>query len=227
MEGIDFYVISTWILPVIFAITVHEVAHGWAALKLGDDTALQQGRLTLNPIAHIHPVGTILMPGLLILSGLPAFGFAKPVPVYFNRLNNPKRDMVLVAAAGPGVNIAMAAGAVFLLNFFTNVDFPVSVWVGDNLSNAIVINLVLAVFNMIPIPPLDGGRVAVGLLPMPYAQYWARLERYGFPIIFGLLFLPFLLSDLFGVQIDLLGAIIFPVVELLIKILFTVLFWVG
>ena len=135
-------------------------------------------------------------------------------------------DSTSVVSCVPA-NIAMAAGAVFFLNFFTYVDFPVSVWVGDNLSNAIVINLVLAVFNMIPIPPLDGGRVAVGLLPMPYAQYWARLERYGFPIIFGLLFLPFLLSDLFGVQIDLLGAIIFPVVELLIKILFTVLFWVG
>lgn len=195
---------SVWVLPVLFAITLHEAAHGFVALRLGDDTALRAGRVTFNPIKHIDPFGTILLPALLLVlsGGRMMFGFAKPVPVNFARLNNPRRDMIWVAAAGPGINLAMAAGAAAAIHLAAAMPSTFGSWLGHNLYNAVWINVLLAVFNMLPVPPLDGGRVAVGLLPRSLAIGLARTERFGFAIILGAIFvLPFLGRSI-GVDLD-------------------------
>ena len=218
---------STWVVPIILAITVHEAAHGWTALRFGDDTAWQLGRVTFNPIKHIDPVGTVLMPGLLLLSGLPPFGYAKPVPVRFDRLYNPKRDMIWVAAAGPGVNILMAIGGTLLLNMFAFSQGPLGEWLAQMLVQLVWINIILAVLNMIPLPPLDGGRVAVGLLPMPLAAKYARIEPFGIFIIFGLFLLPSVLHGLLGIDLNILAMIILPVAEFLYDLLLTVFFFAG
>jgi Zn-dependent protease len=191
--------IALWALPVLIAIIFHEVAHGWVAYRLGDPTAARMGRLTLNPIAHIDPIGTILLPALLIISNAPfLFGYAKPVPVNFHNLNNPKRDMIWVALAGPVTNLLLALGCIMVLKMglpliapgthlssSTLVDFlaPLALMA----KNGVLINSVLAVFNAFPLPPLDGGRVAVGLLPEPYSDMLARVEPYGFLILIVLL----------------------------------------
>jgi Zn-dependent protease len=183
--------ISIWALPVLFAIILHEVAHGWVADKLGDDTARWMGRLTLNPIKHIDPIGTILIPVVLLVVGSPfLFGYAKPVPINFRKLRRPKQDMVWVALAGPATNLLLALVSTLLLMLV--VSLPVAAnWVAQPLSMmcqaSIIINMVLCIFNLLPLPPLDGGRVAVGLLPGPAAYQLSRLEPFGFLIVILLL----------------------------------------
>lgn len=182
--------ISVWLLPALLAITLHEAAHGYAADMLGDDTARRMGRISMNPLRHIDPFGTVLLPGLLLLSGSHfLFGYAKPVPVNFFHLRNPRRDMVWVALAGPGMNLALALAAAFLYHGVGFLPDGVVPWAEMNLANAIQLNVVLAVFNMLPLPPLDGGRVAVGLLPNVIARPLARIEPIGIFILLGAMFL--------------------------------------
>jgi Zn-dependent protease len=180
--------IAIYALPVIFAITVHEAAHGYAALKFGDTTAQQQGRITLNPLKHIDPIGTLLVPGLALLLGGILFGWAKPVPVDFRRLRNPRQDMVWVAAAGPGANLLMAVFWVLILKFTISIDLGAyNLPLRMMAEGGILINAVLMVLNLLPLPPLDGGRIAVGLLPDALAMPLARIEPYGFFILIGLM----------------------------------------
>ncbi len=190
-----FQQLAVWSLPVLFAITVHEVAHGWMASRLGDLTALRLGRVTLNPLKHIDPVGTLLVPGILLVMGSLAghpfiFGWAKPVPVDYRNLGQPKRDMAIVALAGPLANLLMALlwGVIMKAGYLLGGDWP---WAGVPLTftglAGIIINSVLMVLNLLPLPPLDGGRILVGLLPVPLALRVARLERYGFMILLVLL----------------------------------------
>jgi len=178
------------ILPLLFGITLHEVAHGWVAKQLGDKTALMMGRLTLNPLKHIDPLGTIIVPGLMMLAGGAIFGWAKPVPVTWQNLRNPKRDMALVALAGPMANLGMA----FLWALITRLGIllsPVSPWASVPMilmgKVGIVLNLVLMVLNLIPLPPLDGGRIMTSLLPGPLSYRFSRIEPYGFFILIALL----------------------------------------
>lgn len=214
---------TVWIIPVILAITLHEAAHGWAASRLGDPTARLMGRVTLNPIAHIDVFGTLILPALLLVFKAPfLFGYAKPVPVNFSRLNNPRRDMALVAIAGPASNILLATIAALL---FHAVDFaPASAeaWLVENLRNLFLLNLVLAVFNMLPIPPLDGGRILVAVLPDQLAWRVARLERAGLFIVIGVLFLlPFLAAQV-GVTLDVAGALVWTPVETLAAVIMAI-----
>ena len=173
-------------LPVLLAITVHEAAHGYAARHYGDNTAYALGRITLNPLKHIDPIGTILMPLVLIFAGSPfLFGYAKPVPVHFGNLNNPKRDMVWVALAGPASNLAMALiwGIVFYLLQGAGVNES---FFNKMAQGGILVNAVMFAFNLFPLPPLDGGRILVGLLPYKYAELVSRVEPWGFFIVLGL-----------------------------------------
>jgi Zn-dependent protease len=198
--------IVAWVLPVLFAITVHETAHGWMALQLGDKTAMMLGRLTLNPIKHIDPLGTILIPGLMYMMAGFMFGWAKPVPITWQNLRQPKRDMVFVAAAGPASNLIMS------------ILWALAIRVGLALGDAglalvfmgvagIFINCILLVLNLLPLPPLDGGRVMTGLLPGPLAYRFSRIEPYGFFILVGLL------------VTGLLGVILWPVIEFFIGLM--------
>lgn len=178
--------ILIYALPVLLAITVHEAAHGYAARHYGDNTAYALGRITLNPLKHIDPIGTILMPLLLLFSGSPfLFGYAKPVPVRIGNLNNPKRDMVWVALAGPASNLLMALiwGIIFYLLKAADMNEP---FFNKMAQGGILVNAVMFAFNLFPLPPLDGGRILIGLLPYKYAELVSRVEPWGFFIVLGL-----------------------------------------
>lgn len=179
--------ISIWVVPVLLGITVHEVAHGWLASRLGDKTAFMLGRLTLNPLKHVDPVGTILIPGMLLLlqAGF-IFGYAKPVPINWKNLRQPKRDMALVAVAGPVANLLMAFCWALLLRLGVSLGDSGMALVYMGVAG-ISINAILMILNLLPLPPLDGGRVLTGLLPGPMAYKFSRIEPYGFFILIGLL----------------------------------------
>lgn len=203
--------VAVWALPILFAITVHEVAHGWVAKKLGDPTAMMLGRLTLNPIKHIDPIGTIVVPVALLLLGGFIFGWAKPVPVTWENLKNPKRDMALVAIAGPLANLMMAIlwALVMKLGFVLGGSFDFLVWPLIYMGGAgITINIVLMLLNLLPIPPLDGGRVLAGILPGPWAWKLSRIEPYGFMIIVALL-MTGMLGKILGPPLQLLQGWLF------------------
>ena len=209
LPNISLYDVSVWVLPLVIAITFHEAAHAFVAYRLGDNTAWQLGRVSFNPLKHIDPFGTVILPGLLLLSHSPfLFGYAKPVPVNYRNLNHPRLDMVWVALAGPVTNIILALLAGFAIHALPFVPDNAAQWTADNLKNAFLINIVLAVFNMLPIPPLDGGRVAVGLLPRVLAYPLARLEPYGMLILIGLLILLPVIGTQLGLNLDVISAIL-------------------
>lgn len=181
--------VATWLIPLIIAIVFHEVSHGLVANMLGDPTAKQRGRLTFNPIKHVDPFGTVLLPMILAVSGAPIFGWAKPVPVVARRLRNPRFHMVLVALAGPGMNMLLAFVAALLLAALVAIAPAGLFWVfiGQNLLNFLAINVFLAIFNLIPLPPFDGGHVVEGLLPLGLAKHYAKLQRFGLLLLIVLL----------------------------------------
>ena len=202
---------TTWILPILFAVTLHEAAHGFVAWRLGDNTAYMLGRVSFNPLRHVDPFGTILVPAVLLLSGASfLFGYAKPVPVNIRNLGHPKRDMVWVALAGPGTNIFLAIISALLLYLAVVLPPQGREFAIITLINSIRLNIWLALFNMLPLPPLDGGRVAVGILPRPLALPLANLERYGMLILLGLIFLLPYVGRLIGLNLDILGWILGP-----------------
>lgn len=214
------YTISIWLLPVLIAVTFHEAAHGYVARYLGDDTATKLGRVSLNPLTHIDPFGTIVLPGLLLLAHSPfLFGYAKPVPVNFRALRNPRYGMVLVAAAGPAMNIGLAIVAALSFHLIAYLPITVAQWTALNLKNALIINVLLAVFNLFPLPPLDGGRIAVGLLPNVLGKQLARLERYGMIILIGFLIILPLLGSQFGIDLSFVSHFISMATGAVIKII--------
>jgi Zn-dependent protease len=187
------YSVAVWLIPLVIAIVFHEVAHGWVARALGDQTAARLGRLTLNPIRHVDPVGTVALPLVLAVAGGPIFGWAKPVPVVAANMRHPRRDMVLVALAGPGTNFilaliaALSLGILFASSGGALPQAGAGGFIADNLFNFLLINVFLGVFNLIPLPPFDGGHVVEGALPRRAVPAWNRLGRFGFPILLILL----------------------------------------
>ena len=197
-SNISLYDVSVWVLPLIIAITFHEAAHAFAARRLGDNTAYVLGRVSFNPFKHIDPFGTVLLPGILLLSHAPfLFGYAKPVPVNFRNLRSPRLGMVWVALAGPATNIGLALLAALAFHALPLAPAETAKWLADNLKNALIINVLLAVFNMIPVPPLDGGNVLLGVLPHAGARMVEQLRPYGFLILYALM-LTGVLSTLLG-----------------------------
>ena len=213
------YQISVWVIPLVIAIVFHEVSHGWVANMLGDPTAANRGRLSFNPVRHVDPVGTIGLPLVLAISGAPIFGWAKPVPVEFHRLRNPRLDMVLVALAGPAMNFflgALAAAGIGMVVAIAGDAALAGAWrfVIDNLFNFLLINIFLAVFNLIPLPPFDGGHVVEGLLPRSMLPQYQQLARYGFPIMIVLVVVLPMLSPSLSVVQNIVGPIAEGIVRL-------------
>lgn len=207
---------------IILAITLHEASHGYVAWKLGDDTAYQLGRVTFNPLRHIDPMGTIILPAILVFTTGFMFGYAKPVPVNYRRLRQPRRDMVLVAAAGPASNILIALAAAMGLHLIPDTATMTTAVLSQMLGYCIFFNVIIGVFNMIPLPPLDGGRVAVGLLPNPLAYRLARLERYGMIILLiALIGLP-LIGQQLGVDLNVVGWVLRPIVDFVSGLIYLV-----
>ena len=201
--------IAIYAIPVIIAITLHEAAHGFVARHFGDPTAANLGRVTLNPLKHIDLFGTILLPAVLLLSQTGfIFGYAKPVPVKFSNLRNPKRDMIWVAAAGPAMNVALALVSALGLVVALLLHAALNSWAVAGLIFSVQINLVLAILNLMPLPPLDGGRVVTGLLPMRLAIPYAKLERFGMLILIALLVLLPFAGERLGMNLDLFGRLI-------------------
>lgn len=181
--------VATWLIPLVIAIVFHEVSHGLVANMLGDPTAKRRGRLSFNPLKHVDPFGTVVLPMALAVTGAPVFGWAKPVPVVSQRLRNPRYHMILVALAGPGMNLLLALVAALFFALIVGIGAQGLAWafVVQNLRNFIVINVFLAIFNLIPLPPFDGGHVVEGLLPRPLAKQYGKLRRFGFLLLIMLL----------------------------------------
>ncbi|MFD1624203.1 site-2 protease family protein [Azospirillum griseum] len=206
-------------LPAILAITLHEAAHGFVAWRLGDDTAYRLGRVTFNPLRHIDPFGTVLLPALMYFTTGFVFGWAKPVPVNFGRLGHPRRDMVWVALAGPGVNFALAVLSALLWGLVDPHSGTVGQWLKAATEVSILVNVILMVFNLIPLPPLDGGRVAVGILPDALAFPLARLERFGMLILLGAAFLLPTIGRQIGVDLNVMSWVLGPPVDAVIDLI--------
>ncbi|CAK0772416.1 Peptidase M48 [Azospirillaceae bacterium] len=201
---------SIMVLPTIIAITFHEAAHGYIAWRLGDDTAKIRGRVSFNPLRHIDLFGTIILPAILFMSSAPLFGWAKPVPVNFLRLRRPKQDMVWVALAGPGINIGLALLSAWALGWVHLAPRELHVWLSNSLFVSLQVNVMLAVFNMLPLPPLDGGRVLVGILPPFLAIPLARMEQFGMLILLGALVVAPIVAMQIGADFDAVGWLLWP-----------------
>ena len=203
-------------LPAILAITLHEAAHGFVAWRLGDDTAYRLGRVTFNPIRHIDPFGTVLLPALMYFTTGFVFGWAKPVPVNFARLDHPRRDMVWVALAGPGTNFLLAVASAVIWRLVNPENSMVELWIRSAAEVSVLVNVILMVFNLIPLPPLDGGRVAVGILPDALAVPLAKLERFGLPILMAAFFLLPMLGRQIGMDLSVMHWVLGPPVDAVI-----------
>jgi Zn-dependent protease len=210
--------IAVWLVPLVIAIVFHEVAHGLVARRLGDPTAESKGRLSLNPIKHIDPFGTVILPMLLALSHAPMFGWAKPVPVNYSRLNSPRRDMVLVALAGPGMNLILALVGTAILAATVEAKTGVGAFIAANALNFVAINIFLAIFNLLPVPPFDGGHVVEGLLPPGPAQSFRKLGRYSLLVLVLLLLVLPALSP----RANVVARIVSPIVDQVTRIILAI-----